>query len=595
MKIYKILNKRIIIAMPSKSVLSGQDVIDIGSTKIGQKYVLGAVVSLDNPNWKGPWDCAEFTSWCAYQAYGLIFGAGGAKIPAKAEPYSGHWFADANKFGHVISAKSALNIPGASLIRAPAKGKIGHVAFAIGDGDRTLEARGAAFGVGIFNGGAGRAWSIGCLLPGVDYAGVTTLPTGPIAAPTPPPKDFFWLRMPNFKGSEIVALQKALRVNGVDPGPIDGEYGPMTNAAVISFQVMKELEVDGVVGPHTATTLGLSFPIQPTADDAKTFCKANSPPAPVAVTLPKATATFDGVKSIKQSGKTFSAETSSGFNFIIGSSTIYTDDMTRTGLFQGPKAQTDSLGFGVYAATDFEAVFGQWAHFIEPTLSAEGGARFATLNTYDRAAFTFGAPQLAAHTPGKNFIEYFRQLLALPDAARHFPELSLRQAIGGKTTVHLASGGGFLDLEQVVLVTRPNGKKENQLAKLMAYLNSSATAVDHAELSAAARLVNWLRLDPKAKELQISVFIEHAKANLARAKVNVAGFDGNDWKVGLWIMDIMHHGRGTFAEMANAMGSGMPLSGLKKIGAKSYKPRIDTIAKAIDTLDASGAMVGFKV
>lgn len=171
-------------------MFSGQDVLDVGSTKIGQKYVLGAVVPLDNPNWKGPWDCAEFTSWCAYQAYGLIFGAGNAKTPAKAEPYSGHWFADAKKFGHVITVNDALNIPGAALIRAPAKSKIGHVAFSMGDGDRTLEARGAAFGVDVFTGAAGRAWSIGCLLPGVDYTGVSVISSGPMPKPALPAKDF---------------------------------------------------------------------------------------------------------------------------------------------------------------------------------------------------------------------------------------------------------------------------------------------------------------------------------------------------------------------------------------------------------------------
>ncbi|MGK9338534.1 peptidoglycan-binding protein [Sinorhizobium meliloti] len=564
----------------------GQDIIDVGSTKLGQKYVFGAVVPLDNPAWKGPWDCAEFASWCAYQAYGMIFGAGGAKKPARAEPFSGHWYADAKKFGHVIPWQDALKVPGAALIRAPTPGKIGHVAFAIGDDERTLEARGAAFGVNVFRGAKSRSWTIGCLLPGVDYG--TRLPTGtaPMSKPNPnpPPKGFLWLRSPNFKGPDVLALQKALLGKGIDPGPIDGELGPMTAAAVLSFQVSQGLEVDGVIGPGTAAALGLPFPITASVQDTVSFREATRREISRPVALPSPPADFDAIATISQSGKSFFATTVSGERFIIGSVTRYTDDMTRTGLFQGKSAIKDSMRFGIYRGQDFTAAFGNWAHFIEPTLSAEGGARFATINTYDRAAFTFGAPQLAAHTPSQNFVVYFRQLLALPEADRHFPELSLRENGSGDTTIHLKSGTGFIDLEEPVHVTRPNGKKERQLARLMSYLNASPAAIDEAELSVSARLMNWLRLDPKAKELQIAVFIAQAKENLARAKTRVTGFDGASWEVALWIMDILHQGRGTFAEMSAALESPIPVEGLQRIGLRSYKTRIQTVSRSVNGL-----------
>uniref|UniRef100_I2PZD5 Putative peptidoglycan-binding domain-containing protein n=1 Tax=Desulfovibrio sp. U5L TaxID=596152 RepID=I2PZD5_9BACT len=575
----------------------GQDVIVIGSTRIGQKYVFGAVVPLDNPGWKGPWDCAEFASWCAYQAYGLIFGAGGATLPAKAEPYSGYWQVDAKKFGHIVSWQEALHIPGAALIRAPGQGRTGHVAFAMGDGERTLEARGAAFGVNIFTGAASRSWTIGCLLPGVDYG--TEQPAspglGPQPKPSPLPDNFFWLKTPPIKGAVVVALQNALLGKGIDPGPIDGVFGPMTHAAVLSFQLLQEIEVDGVVGPVTARALGLPFPVKERAQDVQAFNKVAKPTGPNTIMLPPSPAEFDGIASITQSGKTFSATTASGERFIIGSVTTYTDDMTRTGLFQGNADIKDSLRFGVYRGHDFVPTFGQWAHFIEPTLLAEGDARFATLNTYDRAAFTFGAPQLAAHTPGRNFVVYFRQLLALSLADRHFPELSLRPNGAGETTIHLQTDTGYVDLEEAVEVTRPNGKKEKQLAKLMAYCNASSTAVDEAELTAAARLMNWLRLDPKAKELQIRVFIAQAKENLAQAKTKVAGFNGSDWEVALWIMDILHQGRGTYAEMSAALASVNPVEALQRIGLLQYRTRIKTVAKAVAGLKASGVLNGFAV
>ncbi len=576
---------------------TGQDIIDIGSTRVGQSYVLGAVVPLDNPNWKGPWDCAEFTSWCAFQAYdGMVFGAGNPKKVSKAEPFSGHWFDEAKKSATIISIKEALSIPGAVLIRKPTSGKIGHVAFSMGDGERTLEARGKAFGVGIFKGAASRPWGIGALLPGVEYGGFVPTPgQAKTFKPEPLPAGFLFLKIPNFKGGDIVALQKALASKGIDPGPIDGEYGPMTNAAIISLQVMKGLEVDGIVGPVTAEALGLSFPIPATAANMKVHKEAETPTGPQNFVMPPPPAAFDGISGITQVGKLFKARTSSGFEFVIGSSTSFTDDMNRVGLFQGSSAINDSMKFGTYDAADFTAAFGQWAHFIEPTLTAEGGARFATLNTYDRAAFTFGAPQLAAHTPNENFIVYLRQLLELPDADKHFPELSLRDNGSGKRTVHLAKGGSFEDLEKAIEVVRPNGKKEVQLPRLMTFLNASPTKIDEAELSAAARLMNWLRLDPKAKELQINVFIGHAKDRLARAKTKVSGFDGADWRKALWIMDIMHQGRGDFAQMSNAMKSGNPGASLKMIGAGKFAGRIKSVASAMDKLEASGVMNGFTV
>ncbi|CEJ14762.1 N-acetylmuramoyl-L-alanine amidase CwlH precursor [bacterium YEK0313] len=580
---------------------NGQDIIEVGLSRIRQPYVLGAVVPLDNPHWKGPWDCAEFASWCTYQAYGLIFGAGRAARVAKAEPYSGHWYSEAQTRGRVIAWKDALAVPGALLIRAPTAGRIGHVAISMGDHERTLEARGAAFGVGIFNKAAQRPWGIGCLLPGVDYETDGTLPppkTRPRRGPKPKPDlpaGYLWLTTPNQKGAAIVALQRALAAVGIDPGPIDGEFGPMTHAAVVGFQIVKLLEVDGIVGPNTAATLGLAFPVHPSPNDEAIFAAAHRQTGSGPIRLPAAAGAFDGVIDINRNGRMFRARTASGLSFIVGSSTSYTDDMNRVGLFQGSTAITDSLRFGSYKAVDFAAAFGQWAHFIEPTLTAESGARFATINTYDRAAFTFGAPQLAAHTPEANFILYLRALLDLPDADKHFPELSLRTNASGRRTVHLANGHGPVDLEEVTVVLRPNGRREPQLARLMAYLNGSPTEVDANELSAAARLMNWLRTDAKAKELQIGVFIDGAKALLKTAKTKVSGFDGSDWRTALWIMDIRHQGRASYDELSAAMASAAPEKALRKLGLARFKERIRTVEAAVERMAASGVMTGFRV
>jgi len=57
-------------------------------------------------------------------------------------------------------------------------------------------------------------------------------------------------------GSEGVRqLQARLRSAGYEPGPVDGLFGPLTRAAVQSFQRAHGLATDGVVGPETAAAL----------------------------------------------------------------------------------------------------------------------------------------------------------------------------------------------------------------------------------------------------------------------------------------------------------------------------------------------------
>jgi peptidoglycan hydrolase-like protein with peptidoglycan-binding domain len=49
----------------------------------------------------------------------------------------------------------------------------------------------------------------------------------------------------------VRVLQRRLRRDGYNPGPIDGRYGPLTQRAVSRFQAGQALRVDGIAGPHT--------------------------------------------------------------------------------------------------------------------------------------------------------------------------------------------------------------------------------------------------------------------------------------------------------------------------------------------------------
>ena len=55
--------------------------------------------------------------------------------------------------------------------------------------------------------------------------------------------------------ARVRTLQHRLRRAGERPGPVDGRFGPLTEAAVERFQGRKGLAVDGIVGPVTVAAL----------------------------------------------------------------------------------------------------------------------------------------------------------------------------------------------------------------------------------------------------------------------------------------------------------------------------------------------------
>src|SRR5579871_6407153 len=60
---------------------------------------------------------------------------------------------------------------------------------------------------------------------------------------------------PRGDAPSVRRLQRRLAIVGVDPGPIDGLYGPSTEYAVRRFQAGARLVVDGIAGPQTMSAL----------------------------------------------------------------------------------------------------------------------------------------------------------------------------------------------------------------------------------------------------------------------------------------------------------------------------------------------------
>jgi len=234
---------------------TGADLVTLASQHLGQAYVLGVIVPKDDPNWRGPWDCSEFASWCVFQVtrrlYGCLNDASNPGDRTGAHAFTGYWSRDVESLGTKISVEEARVTPGAAVLRLPHKNAHGHVVFSDGSGG-TIEAHGAATGV-IQAQLGGRPWHCGIKIPNIEY---TTTGT---PRPVLQPGRVYRLTSPLMEDETVAAIQRALNANGFDPGPQDSKFGWRTTAAVIEFQKTKGLVVDGEVGPETAAALRVTL------------------------------------------------------------------------------------------------------------------------------------------------------------------------------------------------------------------------------------------------------------------------------------------------------------------------------------------------
>ena len=238
--------------MKEAEMPTGAEMYDLAQSRDGERYV-NICIPKNDPNWHGPWDCAEFMSWLVYQVSGRLYGCiDNQGDPATVEAYTGAWKRDSQVIGRRVPWRQAAAIRGGILLRyPPAAGKMGHIAICDGRG-RTMEAMGVAYGVrhGEVD---GRVWHTGVLVPGIDYDEDVAL----LAANGP--AVIYGEGIAGLDRGVVRRIQDALLQKGVDPGPLDGIFGAKTAAAVATFQGMRGLISDGLVGPQTAAALGISI------------------------------------------------------------------------------------------------------------------------------------------------------------------------------------------------------------------------------------------------------------------------------------------------------------------------------------------------
>ncbi|MGH9902221.1 MAG: peptidoglycan-binding protein, partial [Pyrinomonadaceae bacterium] len=197
---------------------TGEDVLKIAGKHVGERYILGALAPKNNADWRGPWDCAEFTSWCVFQAASVLYGCDDNRTnPARADAFTGFWARDARALGRKIPVAKAARIPGAAVLRISRGARIGHIVFSDGLGG-TVEAHSTRQGVKrdtLSN----RRWDTGILVPGIDYN------VGEEAVLIAPPPKIFRLTSPLMRGPVVRRIQTQLKAKGFNPGPIDGVLG----------------------------------------------------------------------------------------------------------------------------------------------------------------------------------------------------------------------------------------------------------------------------------------------------------------------------------------------------------------------------------
>jgi len=240
--------------------------------------------------------------------------------------------------------------------------------------------------------------------------------------------------------------------------------------------------------------------------------------------------------------------------------------------YEGNKGLMNVTGTAAqkYNCADFRATHGFWADFIHPTAMAEG-ALYHTLNTYDRARFTFTFLQFAAHVPDGDFVVFLRALLKLPLAAEYFPDLVLKD-----NRVCRIKDGATLPLET-----------KTSTAQLMNYLNPSLAAVEDTEVIQSAKFVHWAQNDPAHRQTQIDVGIAHLKEKVA-GYATLYGLNGVDDTICFVVTDIRHQGRAKNPAIKAALRSAKPLESLLLLGEPKYHERLEVIRREIKKLVAEG-------
>jgi hypothetical protein len=278
---------------------------------------------------------------------------------------------------------------------------------------------------------------------------------------------------------------------------------------------------------------------------------------------------FDVVRD----GKKFSARPDNAAAFAIALKVRYLNKNTGVERFG---LSNDGNYFGsaeakkqLYLAADYDSVYPFWCDFIEPTAICEGQS-FISLNTYDRARFTFGFGQFAAHVADGDFIRWFRDMLQRPESVDYFPNLEVLD-------------GRIVKVEGTKKVPM---ETKDSTEPLQLYLNPTLNDVEDAEVVAAAKLIHWTGNHPEARLLQVQHMINTAR-RLVKESDKRLGLDGLGADLCCVVMDVRHQGRAGFDDLQAALLANKPYEALLEVGGHGEPERVKNLKAALVTRRAT--------
>lgn len=236
-----------------------------------------------------------------------------------------------------------------------------------------------------------------------------------------------------------------------------------------------------------------------------------------------------------------------------------------------------------FVAAEYEDRLDHWAHLLEVTGQCESRNHMALVNTYDRAKFTFGFYQLAAHTPKDNLIQLFHELAKLPAFKKYFPELAIRNG----SLCRVDKDGSVTDLE-TPMNTGPDGESNLQL--FMNYLNPNRKLIDEQEVLHSARLIHWTLKDPQARLAQVRVSSQILQGKMAKRHAPALNLDGRSDVTCAILCDILHQGRAKYSELRPILQAAEPDEALLTFKHGDYATRNNTLRAAIAASRAAGKL-----
>jgi hypothetical protein len=266
--------------------------------------------------------------------------------------------------------------------------------------------------------------------------------------------------------------------------------------------------------------------------------------------------------------------------------------------YVGREVTNTSAGyFGIYQraneyfgkqfdAEDYKVTIDHWAYLLHITGYCESKNHFNLINTYDRAKFTFGFYQLAAHTPNDNLILLFRRLSESANMKKYFPELKMIQG-----QLHRVNENGSQTNLETVMNTGPNGTPQLQL--FMNFLNPIRKRIDPQEILHAARLIYWSEKDRRMRDAQVAIANELLQKKMTQRYHKWYDLDGKTDIICALIADIHHQGRASKTRVQNALNASNVEENLITINA-NYISRATDLRQIISDLKAA-QKIGHKV